>query len=115
MLFNTEKLQGMPKKIKALARREAEVSLVQQVTLTHTSRSFIHALLMHIACTIMHTHTLSVLCQVTKWKTAMDFASSPVKLPIRLLSLRPLYAVLPSGVARAFLIISSQLCLMHQV
>ena len=31
MLFNTEKLQGMPKKIKALARREAEVSLVQQV------------------------------------------------------------------------------------
>ena len=31
MLFNTEKLQGMPKKIKALARREAEVSMVQQV------------------------------------------------------------------------------------
>lgn len=31
MLFNTEKLRGMPKKIKALARREAEVSLVQQV------------------------------------------------------------------------------------
>ena len=32
MLFNTEKLSGLPKKIKALARREAEVSMVQQVT-----------------------------------------------------------------------------------
>lgn len=31
MLFNTEKLRGMPKKIKALAKREAQVSLVQQV------------------------------------------------------------------------------------
>ena len=29
----------------------------------------------------MHTHTLSVLCQVTYWKTAMDSALSPVKLP----------------------------------
>ncbi len=45
MLFNTEKLQGMPKKIKALARREAEVSLVQQVIITDTTHSFIHALL----------------------------------------------------------------------
>ena len=36
MLFNTEKLQGMPKKIKALARREAEVSMVQQVDMTAT-------------------------------------------------------------------------------
>lgn len=33
MLFNTEKLQGMPKKIKALARREAEVSFVQQLSI----------------------------------------------------------------------------------
>ncbi|DBA81590.1 hypothetical protein WJX77_006239 [Trebouxia sp. C0004] len=40
MLFNTEKLQGMPKKIKALARREAEVSLVQQLSVgTPTSGS----------------------------------------------------------------------------
>lgn len=31
MLFNTQKLQGMPKKIKALAKREAQVSMVQQV------------------------------------------------------------------------------------
>jgi len=41
MLFNTEKLQGMPKKIKALARREAEVSLVQQVY-HHSHMLFIH-------------------------------------------------------------------------
>ncbi len=45
MLFNTEKLQGMPKKIKALARREAEVSLVQQVTITDIVLSFMHSLL----------------------------------------------------------------------
>ena len=31
MLFNTEKLSGLPRKIKQLARREAEVSMVQQV------------------------------------------------------------------------------------
>ena len=31
MLFNTEKLSGMPRKIKELAKREAQVSLHQQV------------------------------------------------------------------------------------
>ena len=33
MLFNTEKLSGMPRKIKELAKREAQVSLHQQVWL----------------------------------------------------------------------------------
>lgn len=75
MLFNTEKLQGMPKKIKALARREAEVSLVQQVTITDTILSVIHSLL-HCR---RHIPTLSVLCQ--EWNTAISFALSPVNLP----------------------------------
>lgn len=44
MLFNTEKLQGMPKKIKALAKREAQVSLVQQV---YTAK--------HLACVSLQT------------------------------------------------------------
>ncbi len=43
MLFNTEKLRGMPKKIKALVRREAEVSLVQQVLLFCCLVAFLYA------------------------------------------------------------------------
>ena len=102
MLFNTEKLQGMPKKIKALARREAEVSLVQQVSINDTCRSFFHAFLstLHASLSIcIHTHTFCSMPShkdLAWWTLALVLSSCRVRL-----LLWPLNALLPSGDASA--------------
>lgn len=58
MLFNTEKLAGLPRKIKQLARREAEVSMVQQVILGCQHNVFVVFTIQYTGSPVALVHVL---------------------------------------------------------